>query len=205
MVKRSLSQIAGPSALLAMLGLILSPVPATAHLVTTGMGPVYDGIGHFLLTPEDLVPVLALALYAGLRGTLPGRRILFLLPPAWFAGGAAGLAVDLAPGQLLPAVSFLVIGALVAADLRLPVAVLSALAILLGLIHGFCNGAALKAGSGMLGLLGIAIMLFVLVASVSAFVISLKREWTRIAVRVAGSWICASGLLMLGWMTKGQV
>jgi len=38
------------------------PSEAAAHLGTTGMGPVYDGIGHFLLTPEDLVPVLALAL-----------------------------------------------------------------------------------------------------------------------------------------------
>ena len=43
---------------------------ARAHLVSTGMGPVYDGIGHLLLTPEDLIPTLALALYGGLRGEL---------------------------------------------------------------------------------------------------------------------------------------
>jgi len=48
------------------------------------------------------------------------------------------------------------------------------------------------------------VMIFVLVALASAFVVSLKRPWTRIAVRVAGSWIFASGLLMLGWMIKGQ-
>ena len=51
---------------------------ANAHLVTTGMGPVYDGIGHFLLTPEDFVPVLSLALYAGLRGADCGRRALYV-------------------------------------------------------------------------------------------------------------------------------
>ena len=73
--------------------LLWPPSPASAHLVTTGMGPVYDGIGHLLLTPEDLVPVLALALYAGLRGAITGRRILFLLPLAWFVGGVAGSAV----------------------------------------------------------------------------------------------------------------
>ena len=55
-------------------GMLLRPSDAAAHLVTTGMGPVYDGIGHLLLTPEDLVPVLALALYAGLRGAADGRR-----------------------------------------------------------------------------------------------------------------------------------
>lgn len=57
----------------------------------------------------------------------------------------------------------------------------------------------------MLGLVGIAIMLFVLVAPVSAFVLSLDRSWARVVVRVTGSWICASGLLMFGWMAKGQL
>ena len=32
------------------------------------MGPIYDGLMHFLMSPEDLVPALALALLAGLRG-----------------------------------------------------------------------------------------------------------------------------------------
>jgi hydrogenase/urease accessory protein HupE len=70
--------------LVAGFALLCSPSRAAAHLVTTGMGPVYDGIAHLLLTPEDLVPVLAIALYAGLRGRcrekddvplpLPARR-----------------------------------------------------------------------------------------------------------------------------------
>jgi hypothetical protein len=58
---------------------LLNPLDAGAHLVTTGMGPVYDGIGHLLLTPEDLIPAMAVALSAGLRGKDPGRQTLFLL------------------------------------------------------------------------------------------------------------------------------
>ena len=54
--------------LIVAFGLLFYPSNAAAHLVTTGMGPVYDGIGHLLLTPEDLVPAVAMALYAGLRG-----------------------------------------------------------------------------------------------------------------------------------------
>ncbi|MEK6197514.1 MAG: hypothetical protein N2B58_05005 [Desulfobacterales bacterium] len=42
-------------------------------------------------------------------------------------------------------------------------------------------------------------------AIVSAFVVSLKLPWTRIAVRVAGSWVAAMGLLMIGWFFRGQV
>lgn len=183
--------------------LLGGPSPACAHLVSTGMGPVYDGIGHLLLTPEDLVPVLALALYAGLRGAASGRRALFLLPGAWLAGGLGGLLVGGAPAFPVPVVSFLLLGALIAADFRAGKGAVPALAIALGLIHGALNGAALRGGAGTLGLVGIMAMIFVFVALASALVVSLERPWTRIAVRVAGSWICASGLLMLGWMLKG--
>ena len=183
-------------------GMLLRPSDAAAHLVTTGMGPVYDGIGHLLLTPEDLVPVLALALFAGLRGAAQGRRAMFLLPLAWLAGGFLGLRVSTAPAFPIPAVSFLILGALVAADLRLPVNGVALLAIVLGLVHGVLNGTALRQGAGGLGLLGIMTALFVLVPLASAFVVSLERPWARIAVRVAGSWVAASGLLLLGWASS---
>lgn len=187
---------------LAGLGLLLSPAPAAAHLVTTGMGPVYDGIGHLLLTPEDLVPVLALALYAGLRGAVAGRRAMFLLPPAWFAGGLAGAALNVATSVPVPALSFVLLGGLVAADLCLPASAVGGGALALGLVHGFLNGAVLREGAGTLGLVGIAAMLFVLVAPVSALVVSLRKSWARVAVRVAGSWVAAVGLLMFGWAMK---
>jgi hypothetical protein len=43
---------------------------------------------------------------------------------------------------------------------------------------------------------------FVLVALTAALVVQLRAHWARIAVRVAGSWIAASGLLMLGWAVR---
>ena len=183
---------------------LLKPANAAAHLVTTGMGPVYDGIGHLLLTPEDLVPALAVALYAGLRGRAPGRRALFFFPLAWLIGGFIGLAANTMPTFPVSAFSFLLVGILIAADLRLPDNAFTVLAIAVGIMHGFFNGIALKAGPGGLGLLGIMSALFVLVAIVSAFVVSLKPPWTRIAVRVAGSWVAAMGLLMIGWFFRGQ-
>ena len=184
------------------IGVLCCPSSSAAHLVTTGMGPVYDGIGHLLLTPEDLVPVLALALYAGLRGAVAGRRTMFLLPFAWFVGGLAGSALNPATSIPIPALSFLVLGGLVAANLCMPAAAVMVLAIALGLVHGFLNGAALRDGPGTIGLLGIMTILFVIVTLTSAFVISLKRPWERIAVRVAGSWIAAIGLLMFGWAMR---
>ena len=197
--KRNLSIRTG---LVSGFAVLCIPSRAAAHLVTTGMGPVYDGIGHLLLTPEDLVPVLALALYAGLRGAVAGRGTMFLLPLAWLIGGLAGSAVNAATSIPIPAISFLVLGGLVAADLCMPVPVVTGLAILLGLVHGFMNGAALKDGAGSFGLIGIMTMLFVLVTLTSALVVSLGKPWARIAVRVAGSWIAAIGLLMFGWAMR---
>ena len=89
-----------------------------------------------------------------------------------------------------------------AADLGLPAGAVAALAAALGLTHGFMNGAILREGAGTLGLVGIATMLFVLVALAAALVVSLSKPWARIAVRVAGSWIAAIGLLMFGWALR---
>lgn len=181
---------------------ILWPSCAQAHLVTTGLGPVYDGIGHLVMTPEDLIPVLALALYAGLRGTAPGRSALFILPLAWFVGGLVGVYVDGLPTVPTAALSFVILGVFIAADLKLPNAVFTVIVLLLGLVHGAMNGIALKDGPGILGLIGIMVTLFVLVALFSALVVSLKQPWTRIVVRVAGSWVAAMGMLMFGWMFR---
>ena len=100
-----------PVAIAGGLGLALWPSGAEAHLVTTGLGPVYDGLLHFALTPEDLVPALALALLAGLRGATHGRRALFVLPAAWLGGGVLGLATHGSVSPVLTAISFVVVGA----------------------------------------------------------------------------------------------
>ncbi len=177
--------------------LFLFPTEASAHLVTTGLGPFYDGISHFALTPEDILPVLALSLLAGLSGPGAGRAVLFVLPVAWLSGGLLGLTRSselLVPA--LTAATLLAVAALVVLDRKLPLGLVAGLAAALGLFHGYLNG---TAKLGALGLSGVAATLFVFVALIAAFVVSLRAPWTRIAVRVAGSWLVAISMLMLGW------
>jgi hydrogenase/urease accessory protein HupE len=174
--------------------------------VTTGLGPIYDGIGHVLVSPDDLLPVLALAFLAGQNGKLAGRRALFLLPLAWLAGGLAGAwaRVPPLPGFTAGA-SLAVLGILVAADRKLAARVVSILAVALGLLHGWLNGASLAAaGREALGIVGTVGAVFVIVALGAAFVVALRAGWARTAVRVAGSWIAAVGLLLLGWNLSGR-
>jgi len=198
-VRRRLALVAGAA-------LLLSPAAAHAHLVTTGLGPVYDGISHLFVSFDDLLPVVAMALLAGLNGPAAGRRALFVLPAAWLLGGAAGVFAGIAPPPAgVTALSFLVLGILTAADRRLSPSIVAACAAALGLAHGFLNGAALAAaGREATGLFGIAGAVFLLVALLAALVVSLRRSGARIAVRVAGSWIAAIGLLLLGWTLSGR-
>ena len=189
-----------PVALAWSLGLAAWPSAAEAHLPATGLGPIYDGLLHFAQTPEDLVPALALALLAGLRGAAHGRRVLFVLPAAWLLGGFLGLTTRGSASPVLTSLSFALLGGLVAADAPLPLYATTMLAALLGLFHGYLNGTAMaQPGLGTLGLLGMAGAVFTLVALAASFVVLLRAVWARVVVRAAGSWIAAIGLLLLGW------
>ena len=79
------------------IGLLAAATPAQAHLMNSGFGPFYDGLAHPLLSPEDLLPALAVILLAGLGGARQGRCVLATLPLAWLAGMAGGWAIGL-PG-----------------------------------------------------------------------------------------------------------
>ena len=180
------------------------PATAHAHLVNTGLGPFYDGVSHFALTPEDFLPALALAFLAGQRGSETGRVLLFALPGAWLAGGVAGLFFPAISSAIaLTTASFILLGVLVAAEARLGTGVVLSLAVVIGGFHGYLNGAAMsEAKLGALGLAGIVTTLFVLVSLAAAMVVAIRVSWGRIAVRVAGSWIAAIGLLLLGWTLR---
>jgi len=176
--------------------------PAQAHLNATGLGPVYDGVLHFLISPEDLVPVVALALLAGLRGVEFGRRTVFTLTAAWLLGSLGGLGIVkvLTVEPVWSALSFMLLGGLVLTDARLALPILTLLAALLGAVHGVINGSGVGwSGPGIIALLGVASTVFVCCVLLAAFVTQLRSQWSRIAVRVAGSWIAATGMLMASW------
>lgn len=185
------------------LALAWCPALAHAHLINTGLGPVYDGLVHFALTPEDFLPATALAALAGLRGKAHARCAILALPLAWLVAGFAGDLLRVAIPDSLAWLPLLAMGLLVAADFRLPPAALTAIAVALGGWLGYGNGAAMaQAGAGLRGVIGIAITVFVLATLVAAGAVAWQAGWMRIAWRVAGSWIAAGGLLLLGWSLR---
>jgi hypothetical protein len=181
----------------------LAPRGAEAHLVSTGLGPVYDGVAHFALSPEGCVPIAGAALLAGLRGKDQARLAVVLLPIAWLIGGVIG-GLPGAPAWAAPSwAPFLVIGGLVAADLKLPIGATGTLIAALGLALGYPNGVAMIAGGqGARGVIGSAAAVFVLITLAAAAAAGTTVAWMRIACRVLGSWTAATGILLFGWWLR---
>jgi hydrogenase/urease accessory protein HupE len=96
------------------------------------------------------------------------------------------------------------LGALLATDGPLPLASVACLAVLLGLLHGILNGSELPktSSSGQISAVGVPAALFVAVSLLAGQAASVRVPWARVAVRVAGGWIVAIGLLALGWAMR---
>lgn len=169
-----------------------------AHAVSTDLGDFYGGLLHPLTSPEHLLPLTALGLFAGQQSPRAGRRGLALL----LFGLAMGLALSrLDSTWTLPTrlneVSILLFGALVATAWRQP-GIVGWLALAAGLTHGYANGAALTEGMAgglfMSGVITAGLLLFSIVAGTA---VPLTSERSRIALRVVGSWIAATGIMLL--------
>ncbi len=181
--------------------LALVPGAASAHLVSTGIGPVTDGAWHFALSPEQFLPMAAFALLAGLRGPVHARRVMFILPVAWLVAVLVAIPLPVGWASIVMAGAFLLTGGLLAADIKLSPTAIAVFAVLLGAVGGGAYGAE---DWSVLATLGAAFTIFVLMALVSSAVLSLRVGWGVIAVRVLGSWTAATGLLLAGWMLHGR-
>ncbi len=177
----------------------LLPASALAHGSAT-LGDFYAGMFHPLLHFELLLPLLALALWSGQLGSSHAWRLPLVFVAAALLGAGLGMSqrgIELS-GSLLP-IPMLVLGLLVAARGRLPAWLALGLVALFGVQHGHANTYAaeqqiqrpllLLAGFGT----GIGLVLFHVVTRVARH----RAFWLQTAVRVLGSWIAATGLLVL--------
>jgi urease accessory protein len=183
-----------------------APASADAHLVQSGMGPIYDGISHFGLSPEDFLPVIALAFLAGLRGPRHARLTLAMVTFAWITGGIISFSGLELPAIILPALTaglFLGIGGLLALNAELSPALCMIVATALGLVRGAGDMAGVDpTPSHALALVGMTASVFVIFALAASVTLPLQRLWMIIAARVSGSWLAALGLLFAGWILR---
>ena len=189
--------------MIAAFTLLLLSQNADAHLVSTGAGPFYDGSAHFFLTFEEILPVIALSLFAGLRGPRYGRWMIAVLPLCWIIGGILGFSKSVSLPGFITGLVMLITGALLAADWKLSIKIVIGIVGFFGLLLGFLNGIGMQNGS-IIEIIGSATAAFIVAVLCAALAVVLNHGWTRIALRVAGSWVTALGLLVLGWSMKAR-
>lgn len=187
------------------LGLALSANAAHAHVASVQAGAFYAGLLHPLTALEHVLPMLALGLLAGQHGLNKGQGVLLAFPLALALGAfMAWLYPNLGGMPLLNLAnlaSVALFGGLVAAALRLPIALLYGLAALFGISHGYANGAAITPNLSpavfILGMFTAALLALGYSLGGTAYLLRLQPAWIPIAVRVAGSWMTAIGILAL--------
>jgi len=172
--------------------------PAEAHQLIPGVGGFPAMMLHPVAATDHLLAIVALGLLSGRNASrfAPPLLALTLAVLGGYLAGAIGISPDFA--ELVPLALAAICGALGALACRLSPAVLIALATLTGLAIGSATRPD-DPGTPALILTGIgcafsAALLFTLFAALAR---SADRDWQRIALRVAASWITACAVLVL--------
>ncbi|TDX62814.1 HupE/UreJ protein [Methylosinus sp. sav-2] len=186
--------------------LLLSATSAKAHIIGARLGDFYAGAAHPLTDLRDVTLWVALGMLAGSLGASKARPLLLLFPFGLAAGVTSAMALNAtSEGVLLAAGALVLLGALLASDLRIPAAALGGLALVLAAMRGAANAAAIGPETNrLLFVVGLSIAGYVVVTLVSAATLAFRgesadaRAWRSIAIRALGSWLAALGLMMGG-------
>ncbi len=171
---------------------------AQAHPVLAGAGSFYGGLLHPLLVPAHAMAVLALGLLIVQQA--PRWR---WVPAAYAAGLAAGFAAMMSAVSPRLATEALLAAAAATGGL---LALARALPALLGYALAFATGTALALDSSPGGIsvrdanvtiIGTYCGAVVLMLAVAELMPEPRRDWHKVGVRILGSWIAASAVLVL--------
>ena len=171
--------------------LVLAATPAQAHDVVLGISGLSGGLLHPLLVPSHALTLVALALLVGQQAQ---RRDALV---ALFAGGMiAGLvaivsafAADRANDAVLAVAAVAGLAVALARPLWPAAAIVAAAAGIAIELDSVPQEISMT--TTFLALVATIVSAVVAVLVVSAFAASWCRQWQRIGMRVAGSWIAA--------------
>jgi urease accessory protein len=183
----------------------LAPSVAWAHTAIKGIGGFYNGLLHPFVVPAHLLSLLAIALLMGQQDRETAGRNFVGFALAFPAGLIiANLGVKL-PFEYLPMAVAAVLGLAVAAKPPIPAFFIYIAAMATAFVVGW-DSPTDEPGIPAASLFGFGVTLgaFYIVIMVTALTLARKRPWQGIAVRVAGSWIAASSVMILALATTGS-
>ncbi len=195
-------------ACVAVAALMASAQAADAHIVASRLGDFYAGALHPLTDLQDLILWIALGVLAGSLGATKGRWLVLVFPLGLLAGLVLGLTSGgVSAGPVADAGMVVVLGLLLAANVRISIAPLCAMALGLAMMRGAANSGDVGLETNRLlfaaGLAGAGYAAITLTMAVTLAFRGTDANpsiaWRGIAIRAFGSWIAAIGLMMGGF------
>jgi urease accessory protein len=188
--------------------LLASAQAADAHIIASRLGDFYTGALHPLTDLQDLILWAAMGVLAGSLGASKGRWLVLVFPLGLLAGLV--FAQETGFASVRPAADagmILVLGLLLAAAVRMPTALLCAIAFGLAVMRGATNTGDLGPETNrLLFAAGLACAGYAAITLIMAVTLAFRRPeagpsvvWRGIAIRAFGGWIAAIGLMMVGF------
>ena len=193
---------------LAAAALLATAEAADAHIAASRLGDFYAGALHPLSDLQDVILWAALGMLAGSLGASAGRWLVLVFPLGLLAGLVSGLAFGIvSAGPVADAGMIVLLGLLLAANMRIPTAPLCAIAVGLALMRGAANASDLAPETNrLLFAAGLACAGYAAITLTMALTLAFRGTdpgasiaWRGIAIRALGSWIAAIGLMMGGF------
>jgi len=195
-------------ACVAAAALMASAQAADAHIVASRLGDFYAGALHPLTDLQDLILWIALGVLAGSLGATKGRWLVLVFPLGLLAGLVLGLTSGgVSAGPVADAGMVVVLGLLLAANVRISIAPLCAMALGLAMMRGAANSGDVGLETNrLLFAAGLASAGYAAITLTMAVTLAFRGTdanpsiaWRGIAIRAFGSWIAAIGLMMGGF------
>ena len=197
-----LKRLAGarPPRVLAGFMALLATSELHAHGVADGTNAFVAGLVHPVTALEHVLPLVALGMLAGQRGLRSGEGLIIAFPLAFACGALVAASFPgLSASPVVNAATALIVGGLVALAWGLPRAVVYAVVVATGAVHGLANGGAIVGAmpAFIAGATLSATLLFVYAFGIVDRMLRRDTPWVPVAVRAIGSWIAAFGVLIV--------
>lgn len=178
---------------------LLVPQTSLAHSSIPGIGYFYNGLLHPVFVPAHLLLIIAVGLFLGQQGPKRVELALGVFAAATVLGLVVSwFSIDTGVESLI-LISSAAIGLLVAMSLQLTLPWCVVIALVAGSFLGIDSAQEALSGADKLVSLigsGVAIVFLVLYPLILVDKFN-KKAWQRIGIRIIGSWIAASSLLVL--------
>ncbi len=191
--------MSGKSLSLVCLLALFVPEISQAHSPIEGIGSFYNGLLHPVLVPAHLLLLIAVGLFLGQQGTKRVELALGVFAAATIAGLVmAWFSIGSGLEMLVMALSA-ALGLLIAIHPRLALPWCVGIALLAGFLLGIDSAQeALQGKDRFVSLLGSGVAIYFLALYPLALADFFnKKAWQKIGIRIIGSWVAASSLLVL--------